>query len=243
MKNFFEELINYDAEVYSACDLELKRQQHNIELIASENIVSKAVLLAAGTVLTNKYAEGFPGKRYYGGCQCVDVVEDIARERERNDILLGRRKPLREKILLHILIRIGRDLRLRFRLRFRFRFGLRLRRRRRRDLFHRDRRICGQRYLRAVTPGIPAARDRPVHQQHGQTHEDHSRERKKKDQKETAKRTHPVPRAPSRCLLLRNSLLKPVLIDVPGIHNGAILPHSRIPKKPFRGLAVHRSLS
>ncbi|MBO5060668.1 MAG: serine hydroxymethyltransferase [Clostridia bacterium] len=83
MKNFFEELEIYDKEVYSACDLELKRQQHNIELIASENIVSKAVLLAAGTVLTNKYAEGYPAKRYYGGCQYVDVVEDIARDRAK----------------------------------------------------------------------------------------------------------------------------------------------------------------
>ena len=79
--NFFDELKNYDADVFAACDAELNRQQHNIELIASENIVSKAVLLAAGGVLTNKYAEGYPGKRYYGGCQCVDVVEDIARER------------------------------------------------------------------------------------------------------------------------------------------------------------------
>ena len=83
MKNFFEELEKYDKEVYDACDLELKRQQHNIELIASENIVSKAVLLAAGTVLTNKYAEGFPAKRYYGGCQYVDIVENIARERAK----------------------------------------------------------------------------------------------------------------------------------------------------------------
>ncbi len=81
--NFFEELKNYDQEVANACDLELKRQQHNIELIASENIVSKAVLLAAGGVLTNKYAEGYPGKRYYGGCQYVDIVEDIARERAK----------------------------------------------------------------------------------------------------------------------------------------------------------------
>jgi len=81
--NFFDELVNYDKEVYDACSLELARQRHNIELIASENIVSKAVLLAAGTVLTNKYAEGFPGKRYYGGCQCVDVVENIARERAK----------------------------------------------------------------------------------------------------------------------------------------------------------------
>ena len=81
--NFFEELKNYDSEVASACHAELERQQHNIELIASENIVSKAVLLAAGGVLTNKYAEGYPSKRYYGGCQCVDVVEEIARERAK----------------------------------------------------------------------------------------------------------------------------------------------------------------
>ncbi|MBR6509187.1 MAG: serine hydroxymethyltransferase [Clostridia bacterium] len=79
--NFFDELKNYDSEVANACNLELERQQHNIELIASENIVSKAVLLAAGGVLTNKYAEGYPSKRYYGGCQCVDIVEEIARKR------------------------------------------------------------------------------------------------------------------------------------------------------------------
>lgn len=83
MSNFFDELETFDSEVFSACNEELKRQRHNIELIASENIVSKAVLLAAGTVLTNKYAEGYPGHRYYGGCQCVDVVEDIARERAK----------------------------------------------------------------------------------------------------------------------------------------------------------------
>lgn len=83
MRNFFEELEMYDSEVYAACNDEFTRQQHNIELIASENIVSKAVLLAAGTVLTNKYAEGYPGKRYYGGCKYVDVVEDIARERAK----------------------------------------------------------------------------------------------------------------------------------------------------------------
>ena len=81
--NFFEELKDYDSEVASACGLELERQRHNIELIASENIVSKAVLLAAGGVLTNKYAEGYPTKRYYGGCQCVDIVEEIARERAK----------------------------------------------------------------------------------------------------------------------------------------------------------------
>ncbi|MBQ7044976.1 MAG: serine hydroxymethyltransferase [Clostridia bacterium] len=81
--NFFEELKDFDTEVAAACHSELERQQHNIELIASENIVSKAVLLAAGSVLTNKYAEGYPGKRYYGGCYCVDVVEEIARERAK----------------------------------------------------------------------------------------------------------------------------------------------------------------
>ena len=83
MSNFFDELANYDSEVFDACSLELNRQQHNIELIASENIVSKGVLLAAGSVLTNKYAEGFPGKRYYGGCQYVDIVENLAIERAK----------------------------------------------------------------------------------------------------------------------------------------------------------------
>ena len=80
---FFDKLSQFDPEVASACDAELSRQKRNIELIASENIVSEAVLLAAGTPLTNKYAEGFPGKRYYGGCECVDVVENIARERAK----------------------------------------------------------------------------------------------------------------------------------------------------------------
>ena len=80
---FFDALSKFDPEVAAACGAELTRQRHNIELIASENIVSEAVLLAAGTVLTNKYAEGYPGKRYYGGCGCVDVVEEIARERAK----------------------------------------------------------------------------------------------------------------------------------------------------------------
>ena len=80
---FTDELQRFDPEVFAACDREMQRQQHNIELIASENIVSKAVLLAAGSVLTNKYAEGYPGKRYYGGCVYVDEVEEIARERAK----------------------------------------------------------------------------------------------------------------------------------------------------------------
>ena len=80
---FFDKLKEFDSEVYESCNRELNRQKHNIELIASENIVSPAVLLAAGTVLTNKYAEGYPGKRYYGGCVYVDEVEQIARERAK----------------------------------------------------------------------------------------------------------------------------------------------------------------
>lgn len=76
-------LSEQDHEVYQAIQNELKRQQNNIELIASENFVSKAVMEAQGSVLTNKYAEGYPGRRYYGGCEYVDVVENIARERAK----------------------------------------------------------------------------------------------------------------------------------------------------------------
>ena len=76
-------LENFDNEVAEAMNDELKRQRRNLELIASENIVSPAVMAAMGSVLTNKYAEGYPAKRYYGGCQCVDVVENIAIERAK----------------------------------------------------------------------------------------------------------------------------------------------------------------
>jgi len=72
-----------DEELYESMELELKRQRNNIELIASENIVSPAVMAAMGTHFTNKYAEGYPGKRYYGGCQFVDVAEELARERAK----------------------------------------------------------------------------------------------------------------------------------------------------------------
>ncbi len=82
MKNI-EYLYSVDPEVASAVDSELKRQKRNIELIASENIVSEGVLAAAGTILTNKYAEGYPGRRYYGGCEEVDKVEAIAIERAK----------------------------------------------------------------------------------------------------------------------------------------------------------------
>ena len=74
-------LADADPEIAKAIELELGRQRHEIELIASENIVSKAVLEAQGSVLTNKYAEGYPGRRYYGGCQFVDIAENLAIER------------------------------------------------------------------------------------------------------------------------------------------------------------------
>ncbi|MGN0436577.1 MAG: serine hydroxymethyltransferase [Wujia sp.] len=79
----FEEISGFDPEVAAAMTAEINRQNDNIELIASENIVSKAVMAAMGSPLTNKYAEGYPGKRYYGGCEYVDVVEDLARERAK----------------------------------------------------------------------------------------------------------------------------------------------------------------
>ena len=80
--NMLPELLKTaDAEVYAAMEKELDRQKYGIELIASENFASPAVMQAMGTILTNKYAEGYPGKRYYGGCVNVDIVEDIARDR------------------------------------------------------------------------------------------------------------------------------------------------------------------
>ncbi|ETI64366.1 serine hydroxymethyltransferase [Sphingobium sp. C100] len=80
---FNEDLASADPEIFDAIGKELKRQQDKIELIASENIVSKAVLEAAGSIFTNKYAEGYPGKRYYGGCEYADVVETLAIERAK----------------------------------------------------------------------------------------------------------------------------------------------------------------
>ena len=81
-KSFFEDsLSSKDPDLYKAIQDELLRQQQHIELIASENIVSQAVLEAQGSVLTNKYAEGYPGKRYYNGCEHVDVAENLAIER------------------------------------------------------------------------------------------------------------------------------------------------------------------
>lgn len=83
VKETIDFLTSCDPEVGQAIFAEYERQNDGIELIASENFVSEAVLAAAGTILTNKYAEGYPGKRYYGGCQCIDVVENIARERAK----------------------------------------------------------------------------------------------------------------------------------------------------------------
>ena len=78
-----EDIQAVDREVADAITAEFDRQSSHIELIASENWVSPAVMSAMGSVMTNKYAEGYPGKRYYGGCECVDVVEDLARERAK----------------------------------------------------------------------------------------------------------------------------------------------------------------
>ena len=83
VKDVMNFITQNDPEVGKAIEAEYARQKRNIELIASENIVSEAVMMAMGTVLTNKYAEGFPSKRYYGGCECVDVVENIAIERAK----------------------------------------------------------------------------------------------------------------------------------------------------------------
>ncbi len=83
IRESIEKIIGYDKEVGEAILREYERQKNGIELIASENVVSDAVLLAAGSILTNKYAEGYPGHRYYGGCECVDVAENLAIERAK----------------------------------------------------------------------------------------------------------------------------------------------------------------
>ena len=77
------ELERVDPEIYRAVRREAERQEHNLELIASENVVSRAVLEAQGSILTNKYAEGYPGRRYYGGCEFVDIAEELAIERAK----------------------------------------------------------------------------------------------------------------------------------------------------------------
>ena len=76
----------FDPEIWEAVAKEEERQQHNIELIASENVVSKAVMAAQGSILTNKYAEGYPGRRYYGGTDVVDVIESLAIERAKESL-------------------------------------------------------------------------------------------------------------------------------------------------------------
>ena len=78
-----EKLFIDDKEIYDAIEAEKKRQNEGIELIASENFVSESILEAAGSVMTNKYAEGYPDKRYYGGCECVDIAEKLAIERAK----------------------------------------------------------------------------------------------------------------------------------------------------------------
>ena len=93
----------YDKEVADAMELELKRQKRNLELIASENIVSPAVMAAMGSVLTNKYAEGYPGKRYYGGCEDVDIVETIA-SCSAPSLQMFRRTPAHRQIPQYMLL-------------------------------------------------------------------------------------------------------------------------------------------
>src|ERR1700726_482724 len=79
----YRPLYEADPQIAAAIDNETRRQHEGLELIASENFVSEAVLVAAGSVFTNKYAEGYPGTRYYGGCECADVVENLARDRAK----------------------------------------------------------------------------------------------------------------------------------------------------------------
>ena len=80
---FMSPLSEVDPEIAAVLQQELDRQRHTLEMIASENFVSAAILETQGSVLTNKYAEGYPGKRYYGGCEAVDIAEDLARERAK----------------------------------------------------------------------------------------------------------------------------------------------------------------
>ena len=83
MNKILNNLKNNDVDVYNSIELELKRQQNTLELIASENFTSLSILETVGTILTNKYAEGYPGKRYYGGCGPVDKIENIAISRAK----------------------------------------------------------------------------------------------------------------------------------------------------------------
>ena len=102
---FFEtSLADADPAVFAGVAHELERERFQIELIASENIVSKAVLEAQGSVLTNKYAEGYPGRRYYGGCQFVDIAENLAIERAKRLVEMGRDVV----VLLDSMTRLGR---------------------------------------------------------------------------------------------------------------------------------------
>lgn len=83
MASFNTDLRDLDPDVFGAIQGEISRQRETLEMIASENFVPRAVLQAQGSVLTNKYAEGYPGRRYYGGCEHVDVIEDLARDRAK----------------------------------------------------------------------------------------------------------------------------------------------------------------
>ena len=89
-QNFFDNSLSIaDPDLYNSIKLELERQQQHVELIASENIVSKAVLDAQGSIMTNKYAEGYPSKRYYGGCEFVDKAEDLVWKELKNYLIVS----------------------------------------------------------------------------------------------------------------------------------------------------------
>ena len=98
---FIADLKDADPEIARAIELELGRQRDEIELIASENIVSRAVLEAQGSVLTNKYAEGYPGRRYYGGCQFVDIAEELVKDIDLIRDRIGVDRAALIKIWLH----------------------------------------------------------------------------------------------------------------------------------------------
>ena len=99
----------YDPAVGEAMQAELARERDGLELIASENVVSVPVMLAMGSPLTNKYAEGYPAKRYYGGCECVDVVEEIARQRAMVALALESLSYTEQDAVQHIFDELGKD--------------------------------------------------------------------------------------------------------------------------------------
>ena len=104
----FEEIQATDPEIAKCISEEVERQNSHIELIASENWVSKAVMAAMGSPLTNKYAEGYPGKRYYGGCECVDEVERLAIERAKELFIMGFIEDFKKELPMEYAVELNR---------------------------------------------------------------------------------------------------------------------------------------